>query len=73
MNISISEHAYHKFLAAAQARGTTPEALVESLADQLPEGYAHDEDAFYRALGVDDARRQHIDKLANQLPDEPDW
>ena len=73
MTISISEHAYQKLLAAAQARGTTPEALVESLAEQLPDGYAHDEDGFYRALGVDTARRQRIDNLAKTLPDDPDW
>ena len=73
MNIFISEHAYQRFLSVAQARGMTPEALVESLAEQLPEGYAHDDAAFYRALGVDDARRLRIEELAKHLPDEPDW
>ena len=46
-------------------------ALAET--DPRVKGYAHDEDGFYQGLGVDAARHQHIDDLAKNLPDDPDW
>jgi hypothetical protein len=44
MNVQISE------LQAAQARKVTSESLIEQMIDQLPVGFAENEDDFYRAL-----------------------
>lgn len=73
MNIQISDHAYTVLTEAARLRGTTPEALIESLAEQLPVGFAKDEDEFYRAMGMNDTQIAQIKADAQSLPDDPEW
>ena len=73
MNIQISDHSYALLAQAAHLRGTTAEALIESLAEQLPIGFAANEDEFYRSMGMDDAHIAQIKKEAELLPDNPQW
>ena len=73
MNIQISDTSYQTLKQAAQFRNITPEALIESFVSQLPIGYAKDEDEFFRALGLDDARIARVKAEAALLPADPDW
>ena len=73
MNIQIPDHVYQKLLLGAQWRGTTPEALLESLIAQLPAGYAKDEEEFFHALGFDDSQIAEAKERAKLLPADPDW
>jgi len=73
MSILISDHAYAMLAQAAQVRGVIPEALVETLTEQLPIGFTKDEDAFYRAMGMDDAQIVAIKQETQSLPDDPQW
>ena len=51
----------------------TPEALIEQMIDQLPVGFAENEDDFYRALGQTDEQIAQIKAEAQLLPDNPTW
>jgi hypothetical protein len=50
-----------------------PADEIESLAEQLPVGFAANEDAFYHAMGMDDAQIIIIKEQAELLPDDPQW
>ena len=73
MYIQISDHAYQNLIQAAKARGTTPEELVELLAEQVPIGFAQNEDTFFHALGFDDTQIEQVKERAKLLPDNPNW
>jgi hypothetical protein len=72
MQLQISQHAYEILMRQAHMRSTTPEALVESMAEELiTPAVAEDETAFYHALGFNDAEIQEIHDEAKRLPDAP--
>ena len=73
MNVQISDQKYQALLQAAQARKVTPEALIEQMIDQLPVGFAENEDDFYHALGQTDEQIAQIKAEAQLLPDNPMW
>ncbi len=73
MNVSISDQKYQALLQAAHARHVTPEALIEQMIDQLPIGFADNEDDFYRALGQSDEQIAQIKSESQLLADTPNW
>ena len=76
MVIQLSDHAYEVLKKVAQWRDTTPEALLESLVvEQLPAGFASDEDGFFHALGFNDAQLAESTERMKGFPIRPigDW
>lgn len=73
INIQIPDQTYQSLQQAAQARGVTPEALIEWFVASMPLGFARNADEFFRALGSDDDEITQIKELAKQLPENPDW
>ncbi len=74
MMIQISDHAYEVLQQVAQWREMTPEDLLETLVnEQLPAGYARDENEFFQALGFDATQIAESTERMKLLPETPDW
>jgi hypothetical protein len=74
VNIQISDQTYAVLQHIAQWRDTTPEALLESLiTEQLPVGFARDEQEFFHALGFDDTQIAESTERIKLLPEIPTW